>query len=162
MSEANEKAEVILIVIKRILKWIAIAALILVALFGALFSVMDFFDGRDRQAREKENSLVEIEATYGLSENGTFCTQDYPYIFTVTNNSKKTVNSVEFYVGITRRGFSEKVNGFDRLKSDKILAPGEGWAQCFRASTKDSFSTPLNEKDVLIEISRKEVNFKED
>ena len=162
MSAANEKAEVILIVIKRILKWVAIAALILVVLIGALFAVGDFFNERERKARDKEYSLVPVEASHGLSESGSFCTNDYPYVFTVRNESKKTVNSVEFSVKITRKGFSEQINGYDSLVSDKILAPGEAWAQCFRASTKNSFSTPLSEKDVLIEIRNKQVNFKED
>jgi hypothetical protein len=162
LSETKEKAEVILIVIKRILKWVGIAALILVVLIGALFAVGDFFNERERKARDKENSLVLVQATYGEVDGVFICTKDYPYIFTVTNNSKKTVNSVEFYVNITRKGFSGDINGYDNLVSDKILAPGESWAQCFSASTKGSYGTPLSEKDVLIEIRSKDVNFKED
>lgn len=162
MSDTNEKAEVILIVIKRVLKWIAVAAGVLVGLAIVLFLLLQFGAFVEEKYREREVSLVPVKVSYGEFEGAFICTKDFPYLFAVKNESKKTVNSIEFSVKITRKGFSSRINGSGTITIDKILAPGETWEQCFSQAQRFGGGASLNEKDVVVEVDYLRVVFKED
>lgn len=156
MSSANERAEAILIVIKRILKWIAITV---AGIAGAIFLFVQYSDwsfDRDEKKRFEKEAKVVVNAIY---PDGKDCQEGYPYLYTVVNNTKETVRRVTFQVEIKKKGFSSTLNTRTELTEDKILKPNEGYGRCFRATSNEDYVKPVKEKDVEIHIVAKSVEF---
>ena len=62
MSSSQEKAEVILMVIKRILKWLLIASITLAIIIGVIASYIDYKNKQDyTKKREEEDKKREEE-----------------------------------------------------------------------------------------------------
>jgi hypothetical protein len=154
MSESEEKAEAILIVIKRILKWIGIAIIIIVTLF---FLIIQYDEYKINQ-RKKILDKVSIEAFHPQQAP---CDIDFPYEYSIMNKSGRTVEKVSFTVGIKRIGYSSELNRYTSIDEDKILFNNEGIGGCFRAEVKDAYGKYLTDKDVEIVINYKDVTFRE-
>jgi hypothetical protein len=156
MSQANEKAEAILIVIKRILKWIAITVAVIVGAITIFVQYSDWASERREKARFAKEDKVVVKALYPEEKD---CQEGYPYLYTVVNNTNQTVRKVTFQVEITKKGFSKVLNSRTEIEEDKILKPNEGYGRCFRATSEESYSKQVTEKDVVINITRKSVEF---
>ena len=154
MSEANVKAEAILIVIKRILKWIglSIVGIGILSFVGIQYKEYEF-----KQKKKTEDTVI-IKAFYPTEFP---CGNDFPYRYTIVNNSGRTVEKVTFTVGIKRIGFSSDINRYTSIDEDKIILNNEGYGRCFRAADANDYSKNLTEKDVDIVITYKNVTFKE-
>ncbi len=155
MSQTNEKAEAILIVIKRILKWIAITVAVIAGAITIFVQYSDWSYEKREKARFEREAKVVVTAGY---PDGKDCQEGFPYFYGVVNNTNQTVKKVTFQVEIKKKGFSKTLNSRTEIEEDKILKPTEGYGRCFRATTED-YTTPLKEKDVEIVITRKSVEF---
>lgn len=156
MSTANENAEAILIVIKRILKWIFITILTIVVILGIISSYYYFKNEIDSKKKKEEEDKISITAEYQKD----ICEKDYPYFYGIVNNGNKTVSSVNFSVEIKKKGYSSALNSYTSFTEDKILKPGEGIGKCFRAENK-TYNGNVTEKDVDIFVKFKNVTFEE-
>jgi hypothetical protein len=156
MTTKNETAEAILIVIRKIIKWILFAALCLATAVAALIYYKHYKDEEDRKVKKiREDKVLIMTHDVGIE-----CKPSHPYAYAVINNSDWEVKKVDFSVEIRRRGFSSPLNSYTSIDEDKILKPGEGYARCFRAQSKD-YRGQLTEKDVEIIITYKSVTFAE-
>ena len=128
---ANETAEAILIVIKRLLKWASIAALIVLILAAILYGYFSFDEWYSRD-RHKQKVIVDA----GFDEK--VCSKDFPLLIKVLNKSSKTISSINIGIDVTKNGFSSRINGYGSFDYDKIIKPEEGWGQCWAVETQDS------------------------
>ncbi len=156
MSTPAETAEAILIVIKRIMKWMFVASLGIGLLVGAIVGYTDYQSSQEYEKKSEQEKKVTIWADY---QNGD-CAIGYPYFYVVENNSDKEVSKVKFTVQIRKKGFSNPLNSYTSLEEDKILKPKENFVRCFRAQNKD-YNGDVKEKDVDIVVTYKEVTFSE-
>ncbi len=156
MSTPAETAEAILIVIKRIMKWMFVASLGIGLLVGAIVGYTDYQSSQEYEKKSEQEKKVTIWADY---QNGD-CAIGYPHFYVVENNSDKEVSKVKFTVQIRKKGFSNPLNSYTSLEEDKILKPKENFVWCFRAQNKD-YNGDVKEKDVDIVVTYKEVTFSE-
>ena len=152
MNTAKEKAEVIFIVIKRIIKWVLITSISLV--FGMVL-IIKISQWYDYQTEGKYKEQVIIKAFY--PEKGE-CTKDFPYRYIILNESEKTIEKVDFSIGIRKKGFSNEINAYTNFNSYKILKPKEGLGNCFRVERAD-YKGDITDKDVDVVITYRNVTF---
>lgn len=152
MNEANIKAEAILIVIKRILKWIGIC---LLGIGLVVFLAVQYEEYKDKNRKMIEDK-VSIQAFHPKEEP---CSKDYPYKYIIFNDSGKVVEKVTFTVGIRNVGFSSEINRYTSIVEDKIIPSGGGYGRCFRAEDANNYGKNLTEKDVDIKINYKNIEF---
>jgi hypothetical protein len=156
MEQSNQTAEAILIVFKRIFKWILIAIVVIGACIGLLVWLIDYTSNREYRKKQEEENKVSIVA----SRNDEQCTSAYPFFYGIVNGGERTVNSVNFTVEIRKKGFSSALNSYTNIDEDKILKPGEGYGRCFRATKKD-LDGDVSDKDVDIIVTFKDVTFQD-
>lgn len=146
---ANKTAEAILIVIKRISKWILILILLLFSIGLLIYCLAAFYDW---YSIDRHRLKVEAFASFDSEK----CTKESPLFIGVVNNSKKTVDKVTIYVKVTKAGHSTQLNYDTSYSIDRILAPSEGWGGCV-AVLDNHFDwakrKPLDGKDMAVTIS---------
>lgn len=146
---ANETAEAILIVIKRILKW-ALVSISLLFGIGLLFYGWLYF--YDWYTVERHKSKVEVVAYFDAEK----CNKEYPLFIGVVNKSKKTLDKVTIYVKVTKNGHSTQLNYDTSYSVDKILTPGNSWGYCVTVLDNHydwAKRKPLDGKDMVVKIS---------
>jgi hypothetical protein len=154
MSEANVKAQAILIVIKTILKWIGLSV---IGIGILIFVGVQYDEYQTRKKKAFEDKVV-IRALH--PQEGP-CSKDFPYYYYIINDSGKTIEKVTFTVAIKRIGFSSNINRYTSLDEDKIIPKNESYGRCFRAEDANDYRKNLTEKDVDIEITYRNIKFKE-
>lgn len=153
MSSANETAEAILIVIKRLLKWILLSGVAIGVVIYLLVQIVEYWEWYTT-GRHKEK--VEIDFHVAKLND---CDKEYPYLYIVRNNSDKTIDETEFTVEIRNKGYSSALNSYTSIKESKILKQNEATAGCFRAERKDNNGYVI-EKEVDFDVTYKGVKFK--
>ena len=154
MGSPNETAEAILIVLKKILKWI---------FFGSLLSVAVLFIGTkvetlwEWQTNGKHAEKVTIKFVTFLKDEE--CSKDYPYMYVITNESSKVVEETNFSVEVRRVGYSNVINSYTNITDSKILKPTETSMNCFRTTTTEYKSEVIKDKDVDYSAIYKRVKF---
>lgn len=122
---ANEQAEAILIVIKRILKWLGIATLILISVGAVLWGCVSAYDW---YTFDRHKNKIDV----GVVFDSKICNdKGYPLVMLVQNNSSKTLASITTYVVVTKQGHSTKLNNWSGFIDDKILVPGKQSINCW-------------------------------
>jgi hypothetical protein len=128
---ANEKAEVVIIVIKKILKWVAVGFAAILSIGLLIFSYYSFDDW---YSFERHKQKVIVSASFDEK----ICSKEFPLLIKVINKSSKTILSINVSIDVTRNGFSSVINGYSNYDYDKIIKPEEGWGECWAVETKDS------------------------
>jgi hypothetical protein len=154
MSDAKIRAEAILIVIKKILKWIGLS-FVCVGLLIFLAYLYEQYEAKQSKEIEDKVSIRAFHPKEGP------CSKDFPYQYVVFNESGRVVEKVTFTVRIKRSGFSSDINRYTSISEDKIIQNEEGWGRCFRAEDANQYGKNLTEKDVDIVIDYKDVKFKD-
>ena len=152
MNSANETAEAIWILIKRIVKWISIILIVIVACFFAMLKVTEYYEWLTHGMYE-EKIVIDL---YVAKIND--CDKDYPYLYIIRNNSDKIIEETSFYVEIKKIGYSNKINSTTSITDSKILKPNESTFGCFRAGKKEGMGDVI-ESDVDFSVSLKNVKF---
>ena len=129
---ANEKAEAVLIVIKKILKWILFAALALTAI---VIVIIYWSKASDWYETGRHEAKIKVTGGFNLKE----CSKEMPLMLTITNDSSRTVEKMTIYVDVTKEGRSTKINNYSDLLMDYILAPGKKVSLCWGVLEKDTY-----------------------
>jgi hypothetical protein len=140
----KETAEVILIVIKRIVQWLILAmlafALLLGVLVGGIHAKDWYFQGRH---------LAHVQVEVSLST--ALCKEDHPLFIRITNGSERTIRSTSIRVDVSKQGYSTKINDEARYLSDKVLKPGETTGSCWKVPAKNAFSLKPEDQYIAAE-----------
>lgn len=141
-------------VFKFLIKIIAYGFISISLIVAAILAYEKYY----RMERDKLNEQITIE--YSVLESENYCDMKiYPYLFTITNNSNKVVNLVEFNVEVRRNGYSKKINRRLNLEVDKILNPNERYSNCFYAEADDYSTRKIYDKNVNFTTSYKYITF---
>jgi hypothetical protein len=128
---ANETAEAILLVIKRLFKWAVVTAIGLVAiglLWWGCYELYSFITDGYPKSKVKVTLIRKDE----------LCTNEFPFFVGVVNNSKKTIISYSFNFDVRKKGHSTNIADWVGQNSDTVIKPGEGIGGCWRIKHKDS------------------------
>lgn len=155
MTQKNETAEAIWIVIKRLFKWALILLAGLLVIVAIIVGLLSYLEDREYKARKALEDMVKVKAAYDKA----LCEKDYPYLYWVKNESQNTVDKVEFTVEVRKRGYSSALNSYTSITEDKILKPGDEIGGCFRAMKDGEFGKLVTEADVDIVVTFKNVTF---
>jgi hypothetical protein len=153
MSSAQDTADAIILVLKKLLKWIFLGALAISAVFFIIFKANEFWDW---QTVGRHAEKVSIKFVTLIEGN---CEKEYPYMFIIENKSSKTVLETEFSVEIRKKGYSNVINSYLSITESKILKPTESTSSCFRAISKNNDRDVLRDKEVDYSASYKRVKF---
>jgi len=125
-------------------------------LFLACFILWQAFIGGPEQERKAIENAVSVE----LSFNTSVCSEKYPLFVKITNNSRKTIDKVTWYLNIYVPGYSTDLSGYnDNYSCDKILKPGEVYTLCYMLpSSLDNGHPPSSLK---YEVSWKRVSIRD-
>jgi hypothetical protein len=126
---AEEKAEIVFIVLKRLMKWCLFGLLVLAALFGTLIGYQSFTEYYQTGRHEKKVKIgIAIKTT---------CPNKMPLGVEVFNGSKKVIRRIDFNVDVTKAGYSTTLNDLQSYQIDKIMKPGESISYCFEVLSKN-------------------------
>jgi len=153
---ANEKAEAILIVIKRLLKWFAFGVGGLIALCIVIYAISEVSDW---YSKDRHKAKVKV----GASFNPEKCDAAHPIYVGIVNDSTKTITNFSIYLKITRDGYSKILNkSYEPLNSDFIVKPGVGAQSCWGVYS-DDYNNPklLDGKNMQVEVDHFYVTFKD-
>lgn len=154
MGLPNETAEAILIVLKKILKWIFFGTLLLVAVLFIGTKVETLWEW---QTNGKHAEKVTIKFVTFLEDKE--CSKEFPYMYVITNESSKVVEETNFNVEVRRVGYSNVINSYTHITDSKILKPNETSMNCFRTTKTDNKSELIREKNVNYSAIYKIVKF---
>jgi hypothetical protein len=154
MGSPNQTAEAILIVLKKILKWIVLGTLLFVAVLFIGTKVEALWEW---QTNGKYAEKVTIKFVTFLEDKE--CSKDFPYMYVITNESSKVVEETNFNVEVRRVGYSNVINSYTHITDSKILKPNETSMNCFRTTTTDYKSELIRDKDVDYSAIYKTVKF---
>lgn len=103
----------------------------LLAVLAAILIAWIFWgDYQNRNEKSQLNSMINIKIVFDDQS----CSSEFPLLITVLNNSGAHLTKVHFGINGYRNGFSDPLYNsyYSEYESDKILAPGERWAGCYR------------------------------
>jgi hypothetical protein len=150
---AKETAEAILIVIKRIAKWIAFLILGLCLIWGCVavyMSVANYF-GYER-FKKKVDLIVRFDKKQCSDPN-------FPLFVLIGNQSDKKILKVNFDIFVTKKGYSSKLNNYQSYDSDKIIKKNEGFSSCYTVKADGYDGTSLNGEDMDVKVTDYTVTF---
>jgi hypothetical protein len=149
----NLYAEAVLIVIKRLAKWGLIGAAGIAAISTVGVLAFQFYEYLT-EGRHAEK--VTVSAFYAPPN---VCSNDYPFMYMVSNKSDKTVSSVDFRLAVFKNGHSTAINDYTSLTDDKILKSGETSSNCWRTYYTDDRAKLIKDSDVNVVVKYKNVSF---
>lgn len=149
---AQENAEAILIVIKRLLKWMLVGFFILALLGGVIYlwsTLSDWYQiGRYK-------SKITVNVKFDKAE----CPEkEYPLSIFVGNISNKTIEHISVYVKVTNLGYSNKINDYSSFDSDKLIKPKEGFQACWKVNSTE-YNETLDGDNMAVVLESFNVNF---
>ncbi len=150
---ANETAEAILIVIKRIAKWIAFLILGICLISGCVAAYVwaDNYFGYER-FKKKVDLIVRFDKKECNDPN-------FPLFVLIGNKSDKKILKVNFDIFVTKKGYSSKLNNYESYDSDKIIKKNEGFSSCYSVMAEGYNSPPLNGEDMDVRVTDYTVTF---
>ena len=151
---SNEKAEAVIIILKRIFKWLLIGVISLIALIYIASKVSDLIDW---YSEGRHKAKVSVIAKF---DKKLCAKKEHPLFIGVINNSTKTIIKTTVYVKVTKIGYSSQLNNSASFNEDKIIEPNDGWGNCWSVIAQD-YRTNLNGDDMDVAIDFFNVTFKE-
>ena len=151
---AQENAEAIIIVIKKLAKWMLVGVFIIALLFGVIYLWSTLSDWYQVGRHEPKIAVI-------VKFDKTECPEkEFPLSIFVGNSSTKTIENISVYVKVTNLGYSKKINDYSSLHSDKLIKPTEGFQACWRVdSTK--FNETLDGENMAVVLEKFYVEFVE-
>lgn len=143
---AQENAEAILIVIKRLAKWILIG-IVIITLLGGVIYLWNELSYWYQVGRYVSKVSVNVKFDKAVCPE-----KEYPLSIFVMNDSIKTIEHISVDVKVTNLGYSNKINNYSSFDSDKLIKPNEGVRMCWSvSSTKYSETLDGENMDVVLE-----------
>lgn len=136
---------------KKAIKIILFVILGIVVLIGLLFAYSIWQDAR---ANAEKNKVV-MTVKYNIAA----CSEEYPLLVLIENNSSKTVNSIDFNIAVHRKGYSSDLADWGNYDSDKIIPSGQSFGNCWRYKLKSENERYNNPADLEFVIDYKYVQF---
>ena len=101
----------------------------LIALCGVGIGGFFLWNKIETDERNRLRTAVTVKVTHDLER----CSTEYPLLVRIDNGSKNAVEKVSFGIEGKRAGYSDPLydSGYQGYSSDKILASGEGWSNCW-------------------------------
>ena len=124
MSSPQDVAEVILIVIKRLFKWLLLGIDCIFVLSGVTIGV---WQGYEYYYVSLPESKIELSASPAPG----VCPKEFPILVTITNQSSKTLNKVSFVFSAKLPNRSSNHASYKYYSSDKITKPGDSHGACY-------------------------------
>lgn len=154
MANSNEIAEAILLVIKRIAKWIALGILGLIVLGGLAWAGVA---GYNYVTYGLPASKVKVIVTLDQA----ICSDpDFPVAVTILNRSERTVIRTSVHVYAHQKGHSKDLSKWGPLESDVIIPPKEGHRNCWKPRLNSDAAAGTKHQDLIWELHRFTVTFK--
>jgi hypothetical protein len=150
---SNEKAEAVIIILKRILKWVLITVISVIALIYIAAKVGDLIDWYT-EGRHKDKVSVITKFDKKLCEK-----KEHPLFIGIINNSTKTIVKTTVYVKVTKNGYSSQLNNSSAYYEDKIINANDGWGNCWSIIAQD-YRTNLNGEGMDVVVDFFNVTFK--
>ncbi len=110
--------------IKKIFKIINKIILIIIL----LIICVGYYFYQKEQKKEKQSEKVIMTIKYDLYN----CEKEYPLFVTISNNSNKIINFIEYSISIYEKGYSTDISTFNKYSSDRIITPGMTYNQCIK------------------------------
>ncbi len=149
---AQENAEAILMVIKRLAKWILIGFVIIALLVGVIYlwsTLSDWYQV------DRHMSKVAVIVKFDKTE---CADKEYPLLIHIENKSTQTIEHIRVDAKVTKMGYSNKINNYSSFDSDKIFKPQEGFQSCWRVYSTESNET-LDGENMTVVLENFHVNF---
>jgi hypothetical protein len=108
----------------------------------------------DNERKEALAAGVVSAIRYDPSGN---CKPEWPLFIGFVNHTEQTVASINFWVSVRRRGYSDSIGEISNKTYDKILARGESYGWCHPLPVLSMKADPT---DLDFEISTKYVTFR--
>lgn len=151
---SQENAEAVLIVIKRLAKWI-LMGIIIIALLGGVMYLWSTFSDWYQVGRYK--SKITVNVKFDKAE----CPEkDYPLSIFVGNTSTKTIEHISVDVKVTNFGYSNKINDYSSFANDKLIEPNKGFQTCWRVNS-ETYGETLDGQNMAVVLESFDVNFVE-
>jgi hypothetical protein len=150
---SNEKAVAVIIILKRILKWVLITAISVIALIYIAAKVGDLMDWYT-EGRHKEKVSVIAKFDKKLCEK-----KEHPLFIGIINDSTKTIIKTTVYVKVTKIGYSNQLNNSAAFYEDKIINVNDGWGNCWSVIAED-YRTKLSGEGMDVVVDFFNVTFK--
>lgn len=154
---AQETAEAILIVVKKLSKWFLYFILGLIAFgicAGGVYKTYEYFTYKRYQQK------VLIKAEFNKKE----CSKSgLPLYIFIGNGSEKKILNTSLYIEVTHSGRSTKLNDYQSYESDIILDPSNGFSNCYPVFSAEYDSN--NEKkqldgiDMTVKVTSYDIKF---
>lgn len=109
----------------KIIGYIVLAWIILAIVSASYYGIQALQD-------KSQKNKVEMSVTYDI-EN---CTEEFPLIVVIKNNSDRTINSIDFGIEIRRKGHSKNIANYLSYDTDKIIKSGLVGISCWRYTLK--------------------------
>lgn len=171
---AQETAEAVLIVVRKLAKWAAFGIGGLALLAGLAFGGLWLKEEADRAERarirhetyEIPKSKVEASAMVAKGEGKPRCEGEWPVAVRVINRSDRPIMGYELVLSAKKKGRSSELAHDGILRDDKIIQPGDWHIACWRILKKDSAYTLKPERleigpDVEVSLLRIDYTFGE-
>jgi hypothetical protein len=128
---SNEKAEAILLVIKKLFKW---AALLVVGLIAIIFTLIGLSAANDWYSKGRHKNKVIVSAVFNAEK----CGKEFPVYVGVFNNSSKIITNLYIDLKVTKDGYSSAINKTsDSIRSDFIIKPDTRYQSCWAVYSND-------------------------
>ena len=151
---ANEKAEAIILVIKRIFKWVAKAIGILILMGIAIYY---FSELSSWYTKGRHEAKVKVEVKFDTTN----CSKEMPLSVQIINGSTKTIERMSLYVDVNYSGRSSKINDWHSLDMDYIIPPSKTASLCWGVLSKDD-SKVLSGQNMTVFVDHYYTTFKEE
>lgn len=125
MSNPRDTAEAILLVIRRLAKWVLMLTLGVLSLGGLVFGG---FEAYEYVTYERPKSQVTIRVKVSDPK----CDPENPILIAALNDSKRTVEWVSVRLGAYVPNHSTNYAADYNVQYDRVLPPDEGWGACWR------------------------------
>ena len=153
----QEKAETVLIIIRKLIKWAFWVGIGLILIFGL---IVGYQVANDWFTNTRHKNKIQVQASFDSEE----CGKLFGLKVEIKNKSSKTLEHLEVYFKVTKKGYSTQLNSWDSFTSDKILKPNEEVILCSMVEAKDSNGFDrkyLKSNDLVAEITRTYATFKD-
>ncbi len=155
MGAPQDTAEAVLIVIKRLLKWLMVGVLVLVGIAAVIGGGVWAYNYAFEDLPKSQIKIL-------VSISDARCPDTHPVSVGVVNESKRTLKSAAVKLKARLPGHSTNYAAYpSEAEFDRILKPGESWMNCWGFKPSEAAPRGKNSKDLEWSVDYYSVRFEE-